>query len=152
MIRPKRSLVHRGAVLAVVLAAAIAGGSAASIKYSYDARAAFPAVKTYRWGFSQGGARPDHILEVNVQHYADLSLGSKGLTRKDDQADVVVWMSYGDEYGKDFEIRVLTLNIARADNGEPLWRGTASGRIRTDAGSKELEDVVKGILSSFPPK
>ena len=61
-------------------------------------------------------------------------------------------MNYEAEYSEPFQLRMLTLNIARADNRETVWRGTATGGIKTDAASKDLVEIVEGILSNFPPK
>jgi hypothetical protein len=83
---------------------------------------------------------------------ADKNLGKKGLARKAEKADLVVWMTYEAEYNKTFQLRMLTLNIARADNKEIVWRGTATGDIKTDAASKDLEEIVEGILANFPPR
>jgi hypothetical protein len=79
-------------------------------------------------------------------------LGGKGLTPKADQADLPVWMTCEFDYVKPYRLATLTLHIARADNREAIWRGTATGRIRTNADLKGLEDVVKSILASFPHK
>jgi hypothetical protein len=42
--------------------------------------------------------------------------------------------------------------MARADNRELVWRGTATGEIKTDAASRDLEKIVAGILAHFPPQ
>jgi len=49
------------------------------------------------------------------------------------------------------ELRTLTLNLARADNNELVWRGMAAGAIKTDASSGDLKNVVEGMLANFPP-
>jgi hypothetical protein len=141
-----------GWAAAVILTAVLLGGCGPSIKYAYDAGTGFPELKTYQWAASSGIYRLDSLLETNVQYLADKDLGKKGLTRKTDKADLVVWMNYEAEYSKPFQLRMLTLNIARADNREMVWRGTATGDIKTDAASKDLEEIVEGILSNFPPK
>jgi hypothetical protein len=141
-----------GLAAAVILTAVLLGGCGPSIKYAYDARAGFPEMKTYQWAASSGIYRLDPLLEANVQYFADKDLGKKGLTRKTDKADLIVWMNYEAEYNKNFQLRMLTLNVARADNREMVWRGTATGDIKTDAASKDLEEIVEGILSNFPPK
>ncbi len=51
-----------------------------------------------------------------------------------------------------YELRMLTLNISRADTNDLVWRGTATGSMRTDAASGELKKAVEGILINFPPK
>lgn len=152
MVRQNNSFFCLVVSAAVVLTAMVVGGCGPSLKYAYDAGTGFPELKTYQWAASSGVYRLDPLLETNVQYLADKDLGKKGLTRKTDKADLIVWMNYEAEYNKPFQLRVLTLNIARADNREMVWRGTATGGIKTDAASKDLAEIVEGILSNFPPK
>jgi len=152
MKRVKKTYCCLGSGAAVVLIAAFFIGCGPSIKYAYDAGTSFPELKTYQWAPSSGIYRLDPLLETNVQFMADKNLGKKGLTRKAEKADLVVWMTYEAEYNKTFQLRMLTLNIARADNKEIVWRGTATGDIKTDAASKDLEEIVEGILANFPPR
>jgi hypothetical protein len=141
-----------GLAAAVILAALILGGCSPSIKYSYDAGTNFPELKTYQWGAAGGIYRLDPLLETNVQFIADRDLDRKGLIRKAEKADLVIWMNYEAEYDKGYKLRMLTLYIARADTREMIWQGTATGDIKTDAASKKLEETVAGILANFPPK
>jgi len=152
MSRLKNLVVRPDPAFVVVLAVMLLSGCAMSIKYSYDVQTKFPDLKTYQWGTSMGGTRQDPVLETNVQFFADRDLGGKGLTRKTDQADLLVWTAYDSEYDKTYQLRTLSLYVARADNRQVIWKGTASGKIRTDADSKEVEEIVKGILANFPPK
>jgi hypothetical protein len=142
-----------GELAAVILAVMIMGGCGTAIKYSYDARTNFPELKTYQWAKSYNIYRQDPLLETNVQFLTDRHLESKGLTKKADKADLLVWMGYEYDYNSySYELRMLTLNISRADNNEPVWRGTAAGGMRTDAASGELKKAVEGIMANFPPK
>jgi len=142
-----------GRIGAVLLAVVIMGGCGTSIRYSFDARNVFPELKSYQWAKSNIIYRQDSLLEANVRFLADQDLALKGLTQKADTADLLVWMSYEYDYNSySFQLRMLTLNISRADNNELVWRGTAVGDIRTDAGSGELKKAVKEILAHFPPK
>lgn len=137
---------------AVLLGSLILVGCGPSIKYAYDARTSFPDFKTYQWAPSRGIYSLDPLLEANVQSLTDRDLGSKGLSMKTEKADLLVWMNYEAEYNQTFQLRMLTLNIARADNREMVWRGAATGDIKTDAASKDLAEIVEGILSNFPPQ
>ncbi len=156
--RSRGSDLSRRVRVAVTLAVMFASGCASagvSIKYSYDARATFPELKTYKWQetvIPLGRGPQDPLLEANVAHYADQILGSKGFTRSADAAELLIWIDYDVEFQKRYQIESLTLTIARADNRNIIWQGTAAGGIETDAGSKTLESVVTRILSSFPPK
>jgi hypothetical protein len=40
--------------------------------------------------------------------------------------------------------------MARADNKELVWRGTAVGDIRTDVSTGDLQKALEGILANFP--
>ena len=142
-----------GRIAAVILAVVVIGGCGTAIKYSYEPRASFPELKTYQWAKATQMYRQDPLLEANVRFLADRDLESKGLTLKTEKADLLVWMGYELDYNSySYELRMLTLNISRADNNEPVWRGTATGGIRTDATSGELKKAVEGILVNFPPK
>ena len=142
-----------GRIAAVILAVVVIGGCGTAIKYSYEPRANFPELKTYQWAKATQMYRQDPLLEANVRFLADRGLESKGLTLKTDKADLFIWMGYELDYNNySYELRMLTLNISRADNNEPVWRGTAAGDIRTDAASGELKQAVEGILVNFPPK
>ena len=150
--RPRRSNSRIGPTLAITLAVMLVSGCATSVKYAYDVRTKFPELKTYKWAASTGTPERDPLLETNVVVFTDRDLGSKGLTRTADSADLLVWIDYSADFNKRYQVRTLTLNIARADNRETIWRGTAAGNIKTDAASKILERLVTRILSSFPPK
>jgi hypothetical protein len=152
MVRQKNSVFCFVITAAVTLTMAFLGGCGPSIKYAYDSRTSFPELKTYQWAASSGIYRLDPLLETNVQNLTDRDLGNRGLTRKAEKADLIVWMNYEVEYSQTFQLRMLTLNMARADNRELVWRGTATGDIKTDAASRDLEKIVAGILAHFPPQ
>jgi hypothetical protein len=67
-----------------------------------------------------------------------------------DKVDFVVSVGYEFSSYRN-ELRTLTLNLARADNNELVWRGMAAGAIKTDASSGDLKNVVEGMLANFPP-
>jgi len=146
------------AVAAVILAMAIVGGCSTptkdtAITYTYEPQVSFPPLKTYRWANARQTYRQDPLLEANVRFLADRDLATKGLALKAEQADLFIWMAYEFDYiSFSYDLRVLTLNISRADSNELIWRGMASGIIRTDATSDELKKTVEGILVNFPPK
>jgi uncharacterized protein YdhG (YjbR/CyaY superfamily) len=129
-------------------------GCGTAIKYSYEPRASFPDLKTYRWAKAdQVYYWQDPLLESNVRFLVDRDLEKKRLALKPDKADLIIWMAYElDYYSYSYNVRMLTLNISRADSNELVWRGTASGVIQTDAASGELKKVVEGLLANFPPK
>ncbi|HVN23993.1 MAG TPA: DUF4136 domain-containing protein [Syntrophorhabdales bacterium] len=152
-----RSREKNSLILAVaLLSTALLLGSCTSIKYSYEPAIGFSGFKSYMWTPSSvfyGGQ--DLLLEANVQVLADQVLGQKGLTRVADQPDLLIAITYEPELGYaqyGYQVRMLTLNMYKADKKELVWRGTASGSIHTDAASGDLKHAVQGILSNFPPK
>ena len=139
------------ASMAVVLAAVFFGGcstSGSSVKYSYDPQFDFQQAKTYRWGESGSPYGWDPLLETNVQFLSDRVLESKGFTRADPPA-LRVSIRY-ESSGYSHELRALSLNVSRADTNQLVWRGVATGTIRSDAASNDLSTAVQGILGNFP--
>ncbi len=157
-----RTILRSGTALtAIILVFLTVGGCAgtggSTNTYSYDPRFSFPESKTYRWGEAKPTWGQDSLLEANVRFLADRELQAKGLTSQSEKAALIVWISYDSNpnvyvYGHGYELRALTLNVARPDGKELIWRGVATGVIRTDAASGELQKVVAGILANFPPK
>lgn len=145
--------------IAVVFVAMSAGcgttGGGTSTTYSYDPTFNFPPAKTYRWVNARYVYERDTLLEANVRFFADRQLTSRGLSVTRDGASLVVWIGYEsslDTYGHGYQLRRLTLNIARADNNELIWRSTAAGAIKADAPTGELQHIVEGMLANFPPQ
>jgi Domain of unknown function (DUF4136) len=157
-----RTILRSGAALAAVILVVVTVGGCAytgatTSTYSYDPRFNFPQSSTYQWGEAQPANRRDSLLEANVRFLADRELQAKGLTPRAEGAALLVWMSYesstniySNRYGH--EVQALTLNVARADSKELVWRGLATGAIRTDAASEDLKLAVAAILANFPPK
>ena len=143
-----------GRLAAVLLAFLILGGcfGKAIVQYSYVTKTGLQDLKSYQWAKAHGFYRQDPLLEANLQLLADRDLEQKGLVKKTEKADLLVWISYEYDYDSDsYKLRTLSLNISRADNNELLWRGTAAGNIRTRTASGELKKVMEGILAKFPP-
>ena len=137
------------ASMAVVFAVMVFGGcSSPTVKYSYDPQFGFQGAKTYRWAESGHPYGWDSLLEANVQFLSDRLLEAKGLTRTD-QAVLRVSIRY--EYNYSHELRALSLYVFKADTNQLVWRGVATGTIRTDAASSDLSAAVQDILGNFPP-
>jgi hypothetical protein len=143
-----------GLLLATVGLSACAGGR---FIYSSDPSARFPEARTYQWAPTSVLVIADPLLEANVRFQADRVLEAKGFRKAAEGAELLVSMTYEYEVGSYYRrtgdrLRLLTLGVARAQNREPLWRGTAAGPIEIGSGSGDLEGAVKGILASFPPR
>jgi Domain of unknown function (DUF4136) len=150
----KTGLRFRVVVLAI-LAVGFVGGCTTSVlspsvTYSYEPRFSFAELKTYQWAEGKGAYWADPLLEANVRFLADRALQAKGFSLKADKADLLFGIRY--EGGSANELRVLSINVYRADKNELVWRGTAMGAIRTDAASGDLRNAVEGMLLNFPPK
>jgi len=145
-----RSSAASAAVIVLLLAVGgCAGIGAPTNTYSFDPAFSFPQSKTYQWVEARPTAWRDSLVEANVRFLADRELQAKGLTSTD-KAALVVWVGY-ETNPNGYELRSLALSVARPD-GKEVWRGLATGTIRTDAASGELQKVVTGLLASFPPK
>jgi hypothetical protein len=144
-----------GAIAAATLAAALLGGCnsvpfvGSSVTYTYEPRYSFAEAVSYRWAGVQGPYARDSLLESNVRFVADGALGAKGLSTKADKPALIMSMRY--EVNSAHDLRMLVLNIARADSGDVVWRGMATGSIKTDAASGELKTAVEAMLANFPP-
>ena len=150
-----KSGLRLAAAVVVFLAFAFVGGcstygSSTTINYSYEPLYSFAGLKTYRWAEARPSPWGDPLVESNVRFLADRVLQAKGLTSKADKPDVVISMSYS--YAYSYELRSLVVEISRADKNELVWRGMASGSIRTNAPADELKNAVEGILANLPPK
>ena len=146
-------------VAAAVLVSVVFGGCSATSTstYSYEPRVNFKEFKTYQWAEPRQTFGQDSLTEANVRFVADRELAAKGLALKADKADLLIWSGGefdggGYSYSSPYELRRLTLNISQVDNKQLVWRGTATGPIRTDAASGDLKKAVEGILVNFPPK
>jgi hypothetical protein len=150
-----KSGIRFGAIAAATLAAVLLGGCnsvpfvGSSVAYTYEPRYSFAEAPSYRWADAQGSYLRDSLPESNVRFVADGALGAKGLSTKADKPALVVSMHY--DVGSAYDLRTLVLNIARADNGEVVWRGMATGSIKTDAASGELKTAAEAMLAKFPP-
>jgi len=144
-------------ILVFVTVGGCAGRGGANATYSYDPRFSFPESRTYQWAEAKPTYRQDSLLEANVRFLVDRELQAKGLTSQTEKAALIVWIGYESNpniygYAYGYELRALTLNVARPGGKELVWRGLATGAIKTDAASGELQNVVAGILANFPPK
>ena len=119
--------------------------------YWYEPQFSFAQLKTYRWAAKpQYWSWRDPLLESNVRFLADRVLQTKGFASTTDKADFIVSMRY--EGNDVYQLRALTLYVSLADNNELVWRGVATGEIKTGASSGDLKNAVEGILVNFPPR
>jgi len=151
---PIPPLLAAGLLLAATGLSACAGGR---FTHSSDPSASFPEVRTYQWAPTSVLVIADPLLEANVRFQADRVLEAKGFRKAAEGAELLVSMTYEYEVGSYYRrtgdrLRLLTLGVARAQNREPMWRGTAAGPIDVGSGSGDLEAAVKGILASLPPR
>ncbi|MGZ3495271.1 MAG: DUF4136 domain-containing protein [Thermodesulfobacteriota bacterium] len=127
-------------------------GCAATINYSYDPVADFSTGKNYSWASGWSAYRQEPLIEKNVRYFADQSLKDKGFTLSSDKPDFMISMNYELEYSDPYMVRVLNLYVYKTPGKELVWQGTAEGCIRAEAGSPDLAQAVKKILTNFPPK
>ena len=138
------------ASMVVAFAVMVLGGcSSPTVKYSYDPQFGFQGAKTYRWAESGHPYGWDSLLEANVQFLSDRLLEGKGFTRTGQPA-LLVSMRY-ESSGYSYELRTLSLSVFRVDNNQLVWRGVATGTIRSDAAYRDLSAALQDILGNFPP-
>lgn len=138
-------------VLLALLVLGGCGGGMKAVKYSHITKAGLQELKSYQWAKADGLYRQDPMLEVNVQILADRDLEQKGLIKKGEKADLLIWVGYEYDYDNySNKLRMLSLSMARADNKELVWRGTAVGEIRTDVTTNDLKMALEGMLTKFP--
>lgn len=150
-----RRKVRFNAVVAQILLAVIVGGCAGTtVTYTYEPLFSLPESGTYQWGKAKPPYHQDPLLEANVRFLADRALEAKGLTAQTDKAGLLVWIGYEFDpiYSNRFQLQLLTVNVARTDNNVLLWRGLATGTIKTDAASGDLKNVVQEMFVNFPSR
>ena len=146
---PKEDAARALATVLAFLATLVIAGCATSYNYAYDPTTRFAELKSYAWATPQ----PYSLVETNVRFIADPLLEQKGFTKATDKPDFVIAVVYANElFSQGYELQTLTLKVYRVSDQIPLWQGTASGSISTDANSKDLRKAVETTLATFPPK
>ena len=157
-----KSIRSRRVAAAILLAAAVASGcstTGASVTYAFDPQFSFTEAKTYEWAKSKPLYASNALVEANVRFLTDRHLQAKGLNQAATNPALHAWIGYEPDYyptyyttTSGYQLRTLTINIARAGDGVVVWQGRAVGSIRTDAASGDLKSAVEGMLAHFPPK
>jgi Domain of unknown function (DUF4136) len=150
----RKSATWLRAAVAVPLAIVIAGGCATTINHTYDPATNFGPLRSYVWTLGSPTYSQNSLVEANVQFLADPLLEKKGFKRTTATPDLVISVrleNYPVGTSESYELRMVGLNVYRADDRTLIWRGTASGSISTDAASSDLRNAVEGILAAFPP-
>jgi len=142
-------------VAAVVpLVVVFVGGCATTINHTYDPSANFGPLRSYAWAPGSPIYSQTRLIEANVQFLADPLLETKGFKRTTDTPDLIITVrleNYPAGTSESYELRMLGLDVYRADGKTLIWRGAASGSISTNAASSDLKDAVQAILATFPP-
>jgi hypothetical protein len=133
------------------------GDSSTTVTYSFDPAFSFANSKTYAWLKSTPVYGQNALVEANVRYMTDRDFQAKGLSLAPDKPALVAWVSYDSDYygvysSTSYDLRTLTLNVARADDRAVVWQGRARGPIKADAASGDLKKVVDQMLAHFPPK
>ena len=157
------SLRYRAMTASLALLAALGGcssiygDSSTSVTYSYDPAFSFANAKTYAWLKSTPMYGQNALVEPNVRYLTDRDFQAKGLTLAADKPALVAWVSYDSDYmgvysSTPYDLRALTLNVARGEDRALVWQGRARGGMRSDAASGDLKKAVDAMLAHFPPK
>ena len=153
------------ALIAILLVVAVSSGCSTapptSITYSFDPVFSFADSKSYAWVKPKPTSGSSALVEANVRFLTDRDFQAKGLSLKADKPALHVWVGYESGFldfyygyfgSTAYDARVLTLNVARAEDNQLVWQGRARGSIKTDAASGELKKAVDEMLAKFPPK
>jgi hypothetical protein len=150
----RKSGTWRLAAAVVPLVIVFVGGCATTINHTYDPSTNFGPLRSYAWAPGSPIYSQTHLIEANVQFLADPLLETKGFKRTTATPDLTIAVrleNYPAGTSESYELRMLGLDVYRADGKTLIWRGTASGSISTNAASSDLKDAVQGILAAFPP-
>jgi len=131
--------------------ALIAGGCGTTINHTFDPSTNFGPLRSYAWAPASPVYSQNSLIEANGQFLADPVLEKKGFTANPDLVIAVRLENYPVGTSESYELRMLGLNVYRADGQTLIWRGTASDSISTDAAAADIRNVVQGILAAFPP-
>ena len=77
-------------VLAVFMLTFSAATSAQKIRYNYMPGTDFSKYKTYKWGRIENGSYPNQLIDEQITRSIDAQLAQKGLTKSDNNPDLVV--------------------------------------------------------------
>ena len=151
----RKSAVRILVAIAAPLAILIGGGCGTTINHSYDPSTNFGPLKSYAWAPGSPIYSQNSLVEANVQFFADPLLEKKGFKRVTANPDLVILVrldNYPFGSAEGYELRMLGLNVYRADGQTLIWRGTVSDSVSTDGASDDLKKAVQDILAAFPPR
>lgn len=169
-------------VMAIICMATLIGGcSSINVSHEFDPGTDFAVLKTFSW-MEVTDVGPQYgmkqVLGDRVENSVDKQLQAKGMTKVEDNADVLLiyhvtkemrintedWgYKYDPNWGKgdnvktyDHAVGILIVDMLDADSLELLWRGTGDKILPediTDEKRTELVDnVIAKIFEDFPPK
>ena len=171
------SKVAMGLVLTLVTCMAV---SAQDVTTNAMPGTDFSKYHTYKWVLIEGAKQPNQIVDAQIKQAVDAQLATKGLTKvAGDKADLYIgyqtslaqqeqWNAYGMGGGvrwgggmatatsSTIEIGTLVLDMYDPSTKQLVWTGRATKTL--DPGNnqqkkqKNLDNAMKKLLKSFPPK
>ena len=157
-----------------------------AVNFDYDTAEDFTKLKTYDWMPSTGNAAVDELLVRRIRNTVDSQLQAKGRALAAANPDFLIAMqlsgktAYGSSVGVGMSVGIpvgragrislgggqskpiekkegtLVLDFLDAKTKSLVWKGTASGAVRTAASPEEqqqrINEVVAELLARFPPK
>ena len=149
------------------------------VRTSHAAGVNFSKYRTYRW-VEVKGQHPDPRVDAQIKQSIDSQLGSRGLTKVDDNADLSVdyqaaiskvqkWQSYedwsdptlmGQRLGKEKLVTIdtgtLVVDVYDAAAKRLVWTGRATKTLDPKSSpedrKKRIDSAAKKLLEDFPPK
>jgi len=168
--------------LILLLTLVVAGASTLvgqDVKYNFMPGTNFAKFHTYKWVAIEGGAHPNQIVDAQIKQSVDSQLGSKGMTKTDDdKADLYLgyqiavdkekqWNAYGMGGGVRFggmgsatsstiNVGTFVLDMYDPSQKQLVWTGTATKTIdpssNQEKNQKNLDKAMDKLLKNYPPK
>ena len=174
-----KSFLSKFSTLLGVLVFMTGGVAAQKVRYNFLPGTNFSSYKTYKWARVSGADYPSQLIDEQITRSIDAQLASKGLTKTDDAADLVVayqaavnqerqWNAYstGDAWGwggwggwggmqtttatsSTIHIGTLNLDLYDAQSKKQIWRGEASKTLNPPKDPAKLQRNIDKAMAKM---
>ena len=173
-----RSILAKACIgFAVALMACIVA-QGQDVRYNFMPGTDFSKYQTYKWVATEGGARPNQIVDQEIKQAVDSQLASKGMTKIDgDKADLYVgyqiaidqekqwnafamggarWGGMGSATSSTISNGTLVLDMYDPGTKQLVWTGNATKTLdpsgNQEKNMKNLNKAMQKLLKNYPPK
>ena len=130
---------------------------APKINYTFDPNQRFQGLRTYSWKpYSNQHKMDNTLIEDNIKASVDRLLRARGFEKTPENPHMFIVLFYQNRSFERFEkyqytLTTLNFDILDSQTQEPIWRGTAFGKIDAGSASKALPKAIEKIFANFPP-